>query len=115
MKLPILAIATFLCAPSSLLIANDKLDDRSVTWSIDKLSAQEGLLLQLEVECREPTTQACLTATVSGGRLVATFNKADIDNNVKVGDGQSFKVTANFMSAGAQKKLQGAASVTVVK
>ncbi len=33
MKLPILAIATFLCAPSSLLIANDKLDDRSVIFS----------------------------------------------------------------------------------
>jgi hypothetical protein len=55
-----------------------KLDDRSVTWSIDKLSAQEGLLLQLEVECREPTTQACLMATVSGEDLPADDTEANL-------------------------------------
>lgn len=48
-----------------------KLTDRSVTWTIDKLTPNEGMLLQLEVECREPTSQACLLATVSGTDLPA--------------------------------------------
>jgi hypothetical protein len=62
-----------------------KLDDRSVTWSIDKLSAQEGLLLQLEVECREPTMQACLTATVSGEDLPADDTEASLIVKALVG------------------------------
>jgi hypothetical protein len=46
-----------------------RVGDHSVTWAIDRLSPNEGLLLQLEVECREPTAQACLTATVNGDHL----------------------------------------------
>lgn len=46
-----------------------RLGDRTVTWDIDRLAANEGLLLQLEVECREPTTQACLQVAVSGLEL----------------------------------------------
>jgi glucose dehydrogenase len=78
-------------------------------WTLDK-----AVPVTIQAPLSTQTFKA-VTATVSGGRLVATFNKADIDNNVKVGDGQSFKVTANFVSAGTQKKLQGATSVTVVK
>jgi uncharacterized repeat protein (TIGR01451 family) len=43
-----------------------RLGDRTLTWEIDRLAANEGLLLQLEVECREATTQACLQVTVNG-------------------------------------------------
>ncbi len=46
-----------------------QLSDRRVTWTIPRLAAGEGLLLQLEVECRQATTQACLMATVSGAGL----------------------------------------------
>lgn len=53
-----------------------KLGDRSVTWKLDSLKPDEGLLLQLEVECREATTQACLTATVSGEDLPADDSEA---------------------------------------
>lgn len=53
-----------------------KLGDRSVTWKLDNLKPDEGLLLQLEVECREATTQACLTVTVSGEDLPADDSEA---------------------------------------
>jgi glucose dehydrogenase/plastocyanin len=54
-------------------------------------------------------------ATLNGTRLVASFNKADIDNNVPVGDAVPLKVSANFIAGGAQKKLDGTANVKVVK
>ena len=54
-------------------------------------------------------------ATLAGGKLTASFNKGDIDNNIVAGDAQPLVVTANFFSAGVQKKLRGTATVKVVK
>jgi plastocyanin len=54
-------------------------------------------------------TAAATSLSANGTRLTATFNKADIDNNLPVGDAVLLKVTA------VQKKLEGTARVTVVK
>ena len=54
-------------------------------------------------------------ASVNGTKLVATFNKADIDNNVPAGDQEPLTVSADFIAGGAQKKLQGTAQVKVLK
>jgi hypothetical protein len=59
-----------------------------------------------------------VTAALSadGTQLVATFNKADIDNNVAAGNAVPLTVSANFLDAsGVQRKLQGTANVRVMK
>jgi glucose dehydrogenase/plastocyanin len=59
-----------------------------------------------------------VSAELSGGgkKLVAAFSKADIDNNVPVGDAVPLTVSANFLdSDGVQRKLQGTTNVTVLK
>jgi hypothetical protein len=63
------------------------------------------------------TTQtfSAASASLNGTRLTATFNKADIDNNLPVGDSVPVKVSANFLANGVQKKLEGTANVRVVK
>lgn len=78
-------------------------------WALDKavpVTIQAPLSTQ---------TYKAVTASVSGGRLIATFKKSDIDNNIAAGDGQTLKVSANFIAAGAQKKLAGATQVRVMK
>ncbi len=86
-----------------------RLGDRTLTWEIDRLQANEGLLLQLEVECLEPTTQACLQVTVSGADLPEDETEAclavksrsgslevrihDVADPVAVGDEAEFVVT----------------------
>jgi plastocyanin len=66
------------------------------------------------------TTQpfnAVTTALSSDGKtLVATFNKADIDNNLPAGDSVPLTVSANFVdTSGVQRKLTGTANVRVIK
>jgi hypothetical protein len=53
-----------------------RLADRSVTWTLDRLAANEGLLLQLEVECREVTKEACLKVSVAGKDVAEDSNEA---------------------------------------
>ena len=55
------------------------------------------------------------SARLSGTRLTVAFNKADIDNNLPVGDVVPVKVSANFLTGGVQKKLEGTTNVKVVK
>ena len=50
-----------------------------------------------------------------GKKLVAQFNKADIDNNVPAGDAVPLVFTANFMNGGVQKQLTSTATVKIVK
>jgi plastocyanin len=54
-------------------------------------------------------------AVASGTKLVATFNKTDIENNVPAGDAEPLTVSANFIADGVQKKLQGIARVKILK
>jgi hypothetical protein len=58
---------------------------------------------------------ATVTASADATRLTATFNNAEIDNNVPIGDSVPLKVTAVFLANGVQKKLEGTARVRVVK
>ncbi len=60
-----------------------------------------------------PAVTATLTA--DGKTLVATFDKAAIDNNMPTGDAVPLVVTANFRHQGAQKQLTSTANVRVVK
>ena len=53
--------------------------------------------------------------TSDGKTLIATFDKALIDNNMPAGDAVPLTVTANFMNAGVQKQLSSTANVRVVK
>jgi hypothetical protein len=46
-----------------------QLAERSVSWDIDRLAADEGMLLQIEVECLALTQQACLQVSVIGDEL----------------------------------------------
>jgi quinohemoprotein ethanol dehydrogenase len=51
----------------------------------------------------------------NGGKLVAQFSKADIDNNVPTGNAVPLVFTANFISGGVQKQLTSTATVKIVK
>jgi len=54
--------------------------------------------------------------SADGTSMIASFNKADIDNNVQAGDVVPLIVSANFLDAsGVQRKLQGTANVRVIK
>lgn len=55
------------------------------------------------------------TVSADGTSLTATFAKAEIDNNVPVGDAVEVKISANFLVGGIQKKLEGTARVKVLK
>ena len=55
------------------------------------------------------------TMTSDGATLIATFDKALIDNNMPEGAAVPLVVTANFMNAGVQKQLSSTANVRVVK
>jgi len=80
-------------------------------WTLDTSSpvTMEGPLTSHRMEA----------ARVTGGRggtpLTLTFNKNDIDHNLPVGEAVDVRITANFLAAGVQKKLQGTTSVRIVK
>ncbi len=60
--------------------------------------------------------QAVTARTTADGRtLIATFDRARIDNNVPVGSAVPLMLTANFMHEGMQKQLTSTAAVRVVK
>jgi len=98
-----------------------RLDDRSITWTIDELAADEGLLLQLEVECREPAMHACLAATVSGPDVPSDDAEAcltvkslngqldvraqDLSDPVAVGEIAEFRVTVENPGLTAAKNI----------
>ena len=58
---------------------------------------------------------ASVAGSPDGTRLTITFNKAEIDNNIPIGDSVPLKVTAVFLTNGVQKKLEGTARVKIVK
>ena len=68
---------------------------------------------------RAPLTTKVFNAVstaLSGTSLVASFDKADIDNNVPAGNAVPLIVSANFLDAsGVQRKLEGTANVRVLK
>ncbi len=70
------------------------------------------------VTLQTPLTTTLFDAVVAvqGGNLVkASFNKADIDNNVPAGSSVPLTFTANFINAGVQKQLTSTVNVQVMK
>jgi hypothetical protein len=63
------------------------------------------------------TTQTfdAVSATLSGTRLTAAFNTADLDNNLPAGDAVAVRITANLLAGDVQRKLEGTATVRIVK
>jgi plastocyanin len=121
-------IVTLEAQDAAVRFAGDTLDVRSSTgfvagvtgtvqaemavpagWALDK-ATPVTVVAPLSTQAFE-----AVSTRVSGGKLLATFNKADLDNNVPAGDGQKLTVTANFLDGGVQKKLRGTASVRVMK
>lgn len=123
-------IVTLAAEPARLVFATPTLDLRSSTGHFNAvfgvvqatLSVPSGWTLDRSspVTLEGPlTTHRMEAARVSGGTggapLTLTFNKNDIDHNLPVGDAVELRVTANFLAAGVQKKLEGKASVRVIK
>jgi outer membrane protein assembly factor BamB len=80
----------------------------------------EGYEFDGDVVLKTPLSETLFPAASTdvdsnGRRLVATFKKADIDNNIPSGDSVPLVVTANFMHAGVQTQLTSTANVKVVK
>lgn len=104
-----------------------RIADRSVTWTIDRLAANEGMLLQLEVECREITKEACLKVFVSGEDLPEDSHEAclvvkprsgwldvrvhDVSDPIGVGETAEFVVT--IQNQGLQTVKDVAATCTL--
>jgi hypothetical protein len=79
-----------------------------------------GYTLDGSVKLKTPLSPALFPAvtasmTSDGKTLVATFDKALIDNNMPAGAAVPLIVTANFMNGGVQKQLLSTANVRVVK
>lgn len=78
-----------------------------------------GYTLDGNVRLKTPLStalfQAATTQMTGNGTLIATWDKALIDNNVPAGAAVPLVVTANFMNAGVQKQLTSTATVRVMK
>ena len=56
-----------------------------------------------------------VSTSADGKSLTATFNKADIDNNMDAGAAVPLTVSGLFMNGGVQKRLTSTANVRVIK
>jgi glucose dehydrogenase/plastocyanin len=71
-----------------------------------------------DVVLRAPLSQTPVQAEharVIGGKLVVTFDRADLDNNVPQGDAVSLTLAGQFLHNGTQKQLTSTATVRIVK
>jgi glucose dehydrogenase/plastocyanin len=78
----------------------------------------EGYELDGEVQLQTPLTAElfpAVTAKMAHNKLIATFDKALIDNNIPAGNAVPLTVTANFIHSGVQTKLSSTANVRVMK
>jgi quinohemoprotein ethanol dehydrogenase len=79
-----------------------------------------GYTLDGNVQMKTPLSTTLFPAatakmTGNGRTLIATWDKAVIDNNVPAGDAVPLVVTANFMNAGVQKQLSSTATARILK
>ena len=56
-----------------------------------------------------------VSVSADGKTLTATFNKADLDNNINAGAAVPLTVSGLFMNGGVQKRLTATANVRVTK
>jgi quinohemoprotein ethanol dehydrogenase len=123
-------IVTLAAEPAPLQFTPNTLDLRSpnglftgVAGTVEAvMTVPTGWVLDrtVPVTMTTPLTTQTFTAvssTLAAGstQLTMAFAKADIDNNLPMGDAVSLKVSANFLTGGVQKKLEGTATVRVVK
>ena len=85
-----------------------------------RFTIPDGYTLDGSVKLTTPlsTTQfpaASTSVSPNGKTLTATFNTADIDNNVPAGDSVPLVLTANFLNGGVQKQLTATANVKIIK
>jgi glucose dehydrogenase/plastocyanin len=59
----------------------------------------------LKTPLSETLFQAVSSSAAGGGKLVAQFNKADMDNNIPVGVAVPIRLTVKFLLVGVQKQL----------
>jgi quinohemoprotein ethanol dehydrogenase len=83
-------------------------------------SVPAGYTLDGNVILKTPLSTATFPAatakTTGNGRiLIATWDKAVIDNNVPAGDAVPLVMTANFMHQGVQKQLTSTATARILK
>jgi plastocyanin len=103
----------------------DMRPDDGVFTSVDghitaMFDVPEGYTLDGTVQLKTPLSTALFPAataktTGNGRKMIATWEKALIDNNVPAGDAVPLVMTANFMNAGVQKQLSSTATIKVVK
>ena len=116
--------------PGALSFGSDELDLRASTGVFTSVTGDIAAHLELpagytldspeSVQLITPlTTQsfgATNVTTINDGRtLVATFDKAVVDNNIPLGDAVPLTVKGNFIHDGVQKKLTSTATVRVIK
>jgi plastocyanin len=83
-----------------------------------RLETLDGYTLDGTVTLKLPLSVIlvqAVSARMEGRTLVAEFRKADIDNNMPMGDAVPLVLTANFLSGGVQKQLTSTAHVRVIK
>jgi plastocyanin len=83
-------------------------------------SIPAGYTLDGNVRLKTPLSPALFApastkVTEDGSKLIATFSKADIDNNMPAGNAVPLVLSANFMNGGVQKQLTSTATVNVMK
>ena len=114
--------------PGALTFAGNALDFRSATGVFTgvqgtvtaRFAIPAGYTFEGEATMRTPLGKELIPAASArvepGGRVVAIqFNKADIDNNMPMGDSVPLTVAAHFRQGGAQKQLTSTANVKVSK
>jgi plastocyanin len=112
--------------PGALKLAPSKIDLGSGTGIFTGvngvftaiLDIPAGYELDGDVVLQTPLSETSVPAastTVNGNKLIARFNKADVDNNVPVGDAVPLTLVANFLDEGVQKQLTSTATAEIVK
>ncbi len=61
------------------------------------------------------TPVPAVRTTANDDKLIARFDKADIDNNVPEGDAVPLTLVANFLHNGVQQQLTSTATPQIVK
>jgi outer membrane protein assembly factor BamB/plastocyanin len=123
-----MVVVTLAPEPAPVQFTSPTLDFKSptglftgVTGTVEAvMTVPAGSTLDVAVPVRMagPLTSerfSAASARLNGTRLTVAFNKADIDNNLPAGDAVAVTISANVLIGGTQKKLEGIATVRVVK
>ena len=82
------------------------------------LNIPAGYVFDSDAVLQTPLSETPIPAastTTNGNKLIAQFNKADVDNNVPEGEAVPLTLVANFLHNGVQKQLTSTATPQIVK